>query len=346
MFYFDYSATSPTDEEILNEFLNNTDNKNININDEKKKIQKLLNTNLDVIYTSGSTESNNLAIKGILLKYINDGKKHHIITTELEHSSIIEQMKYFSNKNFIIDYVNLKDGIVDLDSLKSLITEDTVLVSICSVNSETGVLQPIDEIGKILKDYPNIVFHSDMTQSMGKVNVKLDNVDLVSFSAHKFYGIKGIGCLLKRKNLKLEKIVFGNKKLPLGLINSLGNALEKVLKDLDKKYNYVLELSNMLKNSIKDFPNITINSNEHSIPHILNISVNNYKPETFLHTLELYGIYISTKSACSSKEPFSKAVYAVTNDMDKAKTSIRISISFHTKKEDILFLIKVLTNLK
>ena len=337
MKYFDYSATTYVDEDVLKSFLSNINDNDIDLSNEKSKIQTILNTDMDIIYTSGSTESNNIAIKGIAFKYFNSHK--HIITTKLEHSSISEQMFYLEKNGFVIDYVNLIDGVVDIDHLKSLICDDTILVSIASVDSETGVLQPIDEIGKLLRNYPNVIFHSDMTQSIGKVKIDLSNVDMVSFSAHKFYGLKGIGCLLKRSNIDLVPLVYGNRNYNRALIKSLSVALDKAYMDFDKKYEYVLELNNYLRNKLHAFSNIIINSNTFSIPHILNISVSNFKPEVFQHSLEFYDIYISTKSACSNKNDYSKSVFALTNDIKRASTSVRISISYLTKLDDINYLI-------
>lgn len=339
MIYLDYSATTPVDKDVLDMFLSNINVNDINIVDEKLKVQKLFNTDMDVIYTSGSTESNNLALKGITLKYL--GSSKHIITTKLEHSSINEQLKYLENNGFIIDYVNLKDGVVDLVDLERLIVDDTVLVTISCVDSETGILQPINEIGKLLKKYPNVVFHSDMTQAIGKVWVDLSNVDMVSFSGHKFYGLKGIGCLLKKNDIDLVSLVYGSRNYNYALIKSLGFALEKIYADFDGKYNHVLKLNNYLKDALCGFSNISINSNNNSIPHILNISVLDFKPETFQHSLELHNIYISTKSACSSKNDYSMSVFALTNDLKKASTSVRISLSYLTSMDDVNSLIKV-----
>ena len=340
MIYLDYSATTPVDDDVLNLFLSDINNNDIDLYNEKLKVKKLLNTDMDVVYTSGATEANNIALKGIVFKYL--GLSKHIITTKLEHSSISEQMKYLEDNGFIIDYVKLKDGVVDLEDLERLICDDTVLVTISCVDSETGILQPINEIGKLLNKYPNIVFHSDMTQAIGKIRVDLSNVDMISFSAHKFYGLKGIGCLLKKENIDLVSLVDGNRNQNFALIKSLGFALEKVYNDFDEKYNFVLKLNNYLKDALSVFSNIFINSNENSIPHILNISVSNYKPETFQHALELSDIYISTKSACSSKNDYSKSVFALTNDINKASTSVRISISYKTSVDDINCLINAI----
>jgi len=355
MVYLDYSATTPANKDVLDTFVkvsNNyignanslhrlgTESKNL-IDSATKQIKDILKTDKEVIYTSGSSESNNLVIKGICNKYKNRG--NHIITSYFEHSSIYEPLEYLKSNGFEIDYVNVdENGIIDLEHLKSLIKDTTILVTIASVNSETGLLQPIDEIGKIVKEYPKCYFHSDMTQSIGKIHIKLDNVDFVSFSAHKFFGIKGIGCLLKNNNIVIEPLIHGGSSTTnyrsgtpaLPLIVSLSKALRLIYEDLDKKYNHVLKLNKYLKEGLKKYPNVYINSNDYCIPHILNISVMGIKPETMLHILEEYDIFISTQSACSHYT-ISKAVYKLTRSEERAKSSIRISISYLTTKEEI-----------
>ncbi|NLL45055.1 MAG: cysteine desulfurase [Mollicutes bacterium] len=357
MIYLDYSATTPVNSEVLDsfnkaclQFVGNpnslhklgTEARNL-INEATKQIAEILNVKeSEIIYTSCASESNNLAIKGIALKYKNRG--NHIITTPLEHSSIYGPLNYLQEQGFEVDFVNLtKDGLVDIDHLKSLIKDTTILVTINSVNSELGIQQPIDEIGKILKDYPKCFFHVDMTQSVGKVPVFLNNVDLATFAAHKFYGLKGIGVLIKKEKIMLEPLIHGGKSTTifrsgtpaLPLIVSLSKALRLIYQDFNSKYNHVKELNDYLREKLSKYKDIVINSNQYSIPHILNISVLGVKPETFLHALEEYDIYISTQSACSSETSISKAVYALTKDDNISSSSLRISLSYLTTKEEI-----------
>ena len=361
MIYLDYSATTKTSKEVLdtfikvsNEFYGNPNSLH-SLGVESKKlidtsthqINNLLNVDKDIIYTSGASEANNLAIKGVVERYKTRG--NHIITTHLEHSSVSEPIKYLSEKGYKVDYVKLdKYGRVDLNNLESLICEDTILVSINAVNSELGILQPIDEISKIINKYPKCIFHSDITQAIGKVKINIDNIDLVSFSAHKFFGIKGIGALIKSKKIELVPLIHGGKSTSIyrsgtpatPLIASLSKALRLSLENIEEKYNHVKELNEYLKENLSKLEKVRINSNEYSIPHILNLSILGIKPETFIHALEEYQIYISTKSACSTSNE-SSAVYNVTCDHEKALSSIRISISYITTKEEIDEFIKV-----
>ena len=362
MVYLDYSATTITNKDVLdtfvkcsNEYIGNPNSlhklgvvsKDL-IDKATTQIIDLLNiNNTEVIYTSGSTESNNLAIKGVCNQYKNRGK--HIITTPLEHSSIYGPLKDLEEEGYIIDYVKLdSNGLVDLDNLNELLTDDTILVSICTVNSEIGLLQPISEIGKIVKKYPRCIFHTDATQAIGKINVDLNCADLISFSAHKFFGIKGIGVLIKKNNIELKPQISGGKSTTiyrsgtpsLPLIVSISKALRLALLDIESKYKKVKELNNYLKENLSKYDKVVINSNDYSIPHILNISILGVKPETMLHALEEYEIYISTKSACSDSKSISKPVYALTSDEELAKTSLRISISSITTKEEIDYFIE------
>lgn len=341
MTYFDYSATTMVDDEVLDCFVSNfgIEEDSFLLEEESNKIKSLLHTDLDVLYTSGASESNNWVLKNIVL---NSKVGSHIITTKLEHSSINETLKFLEKKGYVIDYVPLVNGVVDLVSLEKMITNDTVLVSIASVNSEVGVLQPILEIGNLLKKYPWVYFHSDMTQSIGKVNIDLSSVDFVSFSAHKFFGIKGIGCLLKRKDIELEPYFYGERKYSYALVRSMVVALTKALDGIDEKNRYVSSLKKKLVKGLDKYPLITVNSGSNSIPQIVNISVKNFKPEVFLHTLELDDIYISTKSACSSSSSFSEAVFAVTKSEELSSCSVRISLSYKTLESDIDYFLSVI----
>lgn len=357
MIYLDYSATTPVDERVLEtynrvcrEYPGNSNSlHSLGIKSKSlenyatDQIAKFLKVKKsEIIYTSGASESNNLAIKGICEKYQNRGK--HIITTFLEHSSIIEPLTYLSNHGFEVDFVKIDDnGLVDLDDLKSLLRDDTILVSICMVDSEIGLNQPIKEIAKIIKEYPKCYFHVDCTQALGKIPVDLTNVDLASMSAHKIYGLKGIGLLIKKENIVLEPLIHGGKSTTvyrsgtpaLPLIVSLTKALELILPNISKNLEHIKKLNNTIIEHFSKYDNVHINSTEHSIPHTINFSIHGIKPETFIHALDDKEIYISTKSACYGSDTISHAVYALTKNRELANQSLRISLSHLTTSDEI-----------
>ncbi|MDD2181053.1 MAG: cysteine desulfurase family protein [Bacilli bacterium] len=362
MIYLDYSATTPVRKEVLEtyvrsceDFIGNpnsihrlgVESKHL-IDRATEQIANILKVKpTEIIYTSGSTESNNLIIKGIASKYKNRG--NHIITTGLEHSSIYGPLNYLQSQGFEVDFVQLDEfGMVDLDNLKDLIRDTTILVSVASVNSEIGLLQPIDEIGKMLKDYPKCFFHVDMTQSVGKVNIDMENIDLATFSPHKFYGLKGISVLVKKEKIELEPLIHGGKSTTiyrsgtpaLPLIVSCSKALRLATENLNNNLNYVKELRDYLINELKEETDIVINSNDHSIPYIINISVPSIKPDTFVYALENYNIFISTQSACSSGDGASQSVYALTKSDELAESSLRICLSHLTTKDEVNEFIK------
>lgn len=356
MIYLDYSATTQVNSEVLDTYINVSRNFIGNANSIHSlgtKSRELLDsaTNQicdllkvkkeEIIYTSGATEANNLALKGVT-SYYRRGK--HIITTPLEHSSVSETVKYLESIGYKVSYVKiLKNGLVDIDNLKSLITDETILVSINYVNSELGIRQNINEIGKLLKMYPKLFFHVDGTQAIGKIKVNLDNIDLFSFSSHKIYGPKGIGCLIKKENVNLTPLFHGGKSdskyrsgtPALPLIVAFSKALRLSLQNLDDKYDKVLKLNNLIKHNLEKYKGVIINSNEECIPHILNISLLKIKPETFIHAMEKQNIFISTKSACSNPFEPSNTLKALGCEKEVSTTSIRISISSITTENEI-----------
>ena len=244
---------------------------------------------------------------------------------------------------YTIKYVKLNEfGLVDIDNLKELLNDDVVLVSVCEVNSEIGIMENIKEIGEVLSAYPRIIFHVDGTGAVGKKHIDLTNIDLYSFSAHKIYGLKGVGCLIKKEHITLEPLIHGGKSQSiyrggtpsLPLIVSTAKALKLVLNDLDYNIGYIKELSDKLKEGLSKIDGVIINSNSYSIPNIINISVIGIKSETLLHALEEDEIFISTKTACSTDD-YSIGVYELTSDIERAKSSLRISLSHLTKENEI-----------
>lgn len=332
MIYLDYSATTGVSKEVLNAIKSDlfTCATLDDLTMYKNKIKSILNTSLSVYFTSSSSESNNMAIKGVCAST----SKRTIITTEMEHSSIAETLKFLENLGFKIVYVPFVDGELSMSHFEKLIDSDVALISISSVNSETGVVMPVSLIGDIAKKN-NIPFHCDMTGSITHIPISFDNIDFITFSAHKFYGPSGIGVLLANDNIPISKLIYGDRKYNLGLVKGLVLALENSYSKMTESFDIVNSLSMDFKNKLSSIPNVYINEGKNYMPHVVNISILSYKPETFLHYLELNDIYISTKSACSSKDSYSKAVYALTGDMERAKTSVRISISSSTKKEEL-----------
>lgn len=357
--YLDYSATTPVDKEILTKYINITKSYVGNVNSQHKygkdakkiynnaliKICSYFNCNTDeIIFTSGSSESNSLAILGTFLKN-NNNKNKHIIISKLEHKSILELADYLiKRKDITIDYVKLKkNGQVDLENLRDLINENTILVSICGVNSETGYKQDLEKINKVIKNKnKNTLFHSDLTQALGKTKFNLKDVDMASFSSHKIYSPKGIGILYKKKNVQLDKIIYGTTSLykyrggtpPLPLIVAFASAIEKAYKQLNKNIEKTKKLNNILKEELSKY-NIRINSNEYSIPQIFNFSLLNIKGRDFVQEISKYGIYLSTTSACSSLVSNSILLKELTNDSKIYLTSIRVSISHLTTETEI-----------
>ncbi len=358
MIYLDYSATTPVINDVIDsynkaskDYIGNPNSiHELGLKSKKllmsalTQMAELLNVSADEItITSGATQANNMAFKG-LLKYVPENKKN-IVVSKLEHPSIYKICEYLETLGYTISYVeNDKNGIVDFDDLKKKITEDTFLVSICAVNSELGIREPLKTIRQIIKkENPNVLFHSDITQALGKVNVNLHDVDLASASAHKIYGPKGVGFLYKSKKVRLEPLIHGSSKdfnklnpgtPPLPLIVAFSKALRLALTDLDQKENFVAKLNEKIIRKLEKYDKLKINKTNYSIPHILNISLMDIKSETFVHAMAEEEIYIGTKTACSKGE-LSSAVMALYNDKKRAQTTIRISISYLTTLDEI-----------
>ncbi len=356
MVYFDNSATTMVDKEVLDTFnkacLNYPGNSNsihgLGIRAKElqdyatKKIANLLRVKeTEIIYTSGATEANNTVLKGVASRYRNRGNE--IIISPLEHSSVIDTAKYLERMGFVIKYVKIKeDGLVDLDNLIELINDKTILVSIAMVDSELGIKQDIKEISKIVRKYPKCYFHVDATQAIGKVEFSFEDMDFVSMSAHKIFGLKGIGLLLKKENIVIDNLLHGGKSAsiyrsgtpPFPLICSLMKALELIIPKVHDNYEYVSKLNKEILEYLSGYEEVHINSTKNSIPYIINFSLKNVKPETFIHAMEEYDVYVSTKSACSTSD-ISLAVNSLYNDKEIAGHSIRISLSYKNTEEEV-----------
>lgn len=357
MIYLDYSANTPADEQVLERFcaveracIGNANSHHqagvpakAEIDRATQSIASLLHVQpAEVIYTSGASESNNFALKGLARLSRHVGK--HIISTPLEHSSVSGTLTALQEQGYEIDLVDIqRDGTVDLEHLKELLRPDTIAVAVTMVDSELGVVQPIAQIAEILKAYPNCHFHVDATQAVGKIPVSFEGIDTMSLTAHKFYGLNGIGLLLKRRGLALEPLIHGGESTTIyrsgtptvSLASSLECALEMAVNDLPQRAEKVKQLNAELRAALSAYPKVRINSPENAIPHILNLSVQNVKGTVFQRVLNEHGACVSVKSACSSDGLPSRAVFAVSRDRRNALSSWRISLSHLTTTEEI-----------
>ena len=319
------------------------------IDEATRNIAKFLNVKEDeIIYTSGSSESNNLVIKGVCERYKSKGK--HILISSLEHNSIVSSCTYLQELGYSVEIIPVdKYGIISIDELKNMIREDTILVSVTSVDSELGIRQPIEEIANILKEYPNCFFHTDASQAIGKIDIDFSNVDLVTITPHKFYGLSGVGILIKKDNVFLKPQINGGKSNTIyisgtpdtALIASSSVALENALKEKDNRYKCVLEKNKKIVEFLKTLKDVKVNSNENSIPYIINFSVQNKKANDIQAYLNSKGIYVSTKTSCCPIETPSKLVYAVTKNKGLDSSSIRLSLSHLTTDAEINEFMKV-----
>ncbi|WP_432664031.1 cysteine desulfurase family protein [Wukongibacter baidiensis] len=304
----------------------------------------------EVYFTSGGTESNNLAILGVLEG--NKRKGNHIITTKIEHPSVLNVFNALEESGYEVSYLSVdKNGQISIDELKNVLRDETVLISIMYVNNEVGAIQPISEVTKVINSRKNKpLLHVDAIQAFGKIklNVKKQNIDLMSISGHKIHGPKGIGALYVKKGIKIKSMIFGGNQ-ELGLrsgtenvpgILGLGVAAEWVKKDFESNTKKMNELKIRLLNGIQNnLQQVKVNGDslEGTAPHILNISFEGIRGEVLLHTLEQEGIYVSTGSACSSnkKKAFSHVLKEMALTEDQMEGAIRFSLSPHNTVEEI-----------
>ena len=357
MIYLDYSANTPVDARVLEQFcaverrcIGNANSHHqagsaakAEIDAATIKIASLLGVQpAEIIYTSGASEANNFALKGLARLSRHTGR--HIISTPLEHSSVSGTLTALQEQGYEIDLLDVKqDGTVDLEHLKDLLRPDTICVAVTLVGSELGVVQPVQEIAAILKAYPHCHLHVDATQAVGKIPVSFEGVDTMSLTAHKFYGLNGIGLLIKRRNLALEPLIHGGESTTIyrsgtptvALASSLACALDLAVTDLPGRVGHVAKLNAELRAALSTYPLVRINSPEHAIPHVLNLSVRNVKGTVFQRELDAKGVCVSVKSACSSDGLPSRAVFAVSRDRRNALSSWRISLSHLTTEDEI-----------
>ncbi len=376
--YLDYSASTPVDKKVVEEMLPYFNEKYGNssavyslgqeslfaIDKSRKIIADFLNCKQEEIYFTGSaTEANNIAILGLIKKTKKDKSKIHIITSKIEHEAVLEPIKKLEKEGVLVTYLPVdKNGFVDCGDLKKSIKKETVLVSIMYVNNEVGSIQPIKEIGKLIKKENSvrenkIFFHTDAVQAINYLDCRVDHlgVDMLSFSGHKIYGPKGIGVLYSKRETPLEPIIYGGgqeKGLRSGTENvpaiaGIGRAVELVGKRgkdnerIEKLRNW---LARELLNKIKG---IQVNGNlEKRIPNNINLSFKGAEGESIVMALDQKKIYLSTGSACSSKslQP-SHVLLAMGLSREEAHCSLRISLGKETQKEDIIKLAKTLPDI-
>jgi cysteine desulfurase len=354
MIYFDNSATTKPYKEVLNSFIKVSEDFFGNpsslhriggqaeklLQQARSQIANLLNVKeTEILFTSGGTESNNLAVKGVALAHRERGR--HIITTGMEHASIYNAMEQLHTLGYEITYIQPDShGFISTEAVEKEMRDDTILVSVIHVNNEVGTIQPIEQIGSMLKKYPKAVFHVDHVQGVGKVPLDLHKagIDLCTISGHKFHGVKGTGALFVKDGIRLSPLFSGGNqewKQRSGTENVAGmvamaKALRMTLEHRKEKLNQMIAALERLRDGISQIKEITIHTpNENSAPHILNFSVNGLRAETFVHALEEKDIYVSTTSACSSKKKAaSKTLMAMGVPADQAESAIRISLSY------------------
>ena len=366
--YFDHAATTRVKEEVLREMIPyfNMQYGNASsiysiarqskraIEDARKKVANAINSKVKEIYfTSCGTESDNLALKGVA--YANMQKGKHIITSKIEHPAILESCKTLEKQGFIITYLNVnEEGFISLEELEKSIRPDTILISIMFANNEIGTIEPIKQIGEIAKKY-QIIFHTDCVQAIGnaKIDVNEMNIDLLSMSAHKFYGPKGVGALYVREGIQFDRIQDGGhqeKNKRSGTENvagivGLGKAIEIADKNLDEHIKKLTDLRDYYFSQLKKkIPNCKINgSTEKRLPGNANVSFPNVDGEELLLKLDEKGICASTGSACSSgsSNP-SHVLVAIGLDKEFANGALRITLGDDNTKEDIDFLVEQL----
>ena len=363
MIYLDYSANTPADPAVLAAFCRAeqtyTGNPNsahcageaarTELTRATESIAALLGVGSEeIIFTSGASESNNLAIKGIVQAARHAGR--HTISTALEHASVGGSLSALQQQGCEVDLAAIRrDGTIDLEQLRDLLRRDTVLVSVCAVDSELGTVQPIREIAELLRDYPNCRLHVDATQAVGKTELVLDGVDTLSIAPHKFYGLNGSGLLVKRRELVIEPQIHGGTSTTiyrsgtpaLALAVSTETALRLAMAEQDERISHVRALNRQLRAALQRYPLVRINSPDKAVPHILNLSVRGVRGTDFQKALSLHGVCVSVKSACSVEGTPSKAVYAVSRDRKNALSSWRISLSHLTTQDELTEFLRI-----
>ena len=366
--YLDNSATTKPYKEVIDKMVyalstdyanpSSLHRKGIEVEKNIKNIRQNIARTLgakdkEIYFTSGGTESNNTIIRSV--SSINKKRKNHIISTTIEHPSVLNTLKDLESEGYEVTYLEVnKDGIINIDELKKAIKPTTCLVTIMHVNNEVGSIQPIQEIGKYLKSLDDKIYlHVDAVQSYTKINFRPSryNIDFMSVSGHKFHGPKGIGFMYIKENNRIKPILTGGGQ-EIGIrsgtentpgIYGLGEAVRIINEDLDNKIEKIKSLRDLLKNEIiNNIDDIKLNSPSDGVCHILNITFYGIKGEVLLHYLEQKGVYVSTGSACSSKKKGSHVLNAMGLSPQEIEGAIRFSLSDLNTEDEIKEAVKIL----
>ncbi len=367
--YLDNAATTKPRKEVVEAILKSLEKeyanpsslhrKGMEVEKEIKRVRRILAKALgcredEVIFTSSGTEANNLAIKGIVDAYKRAG--NHIITCKTEHKSVLNTFNILEKQGYEVTYLDVDEkGFISIDQLKDAIKDNTILVSLMHVNNEIGCIQPIEEIGRIIKNINSkILFHVDGVQSFGKIKFKLKDlkVDSFSISGHKIHGPKGIGALYIKKGIRVSPLLSGGSQ-EMGIrsgtenvpgIYGLGEAVRLTMDEQNKNIEYLNTLRDyfidLFKNEIEGI-HIVSENNESFAPHIINICFPVVKSEIMLHSLEEDGIYVSSGSACSSKrKEYSHVLKAINVPENLIDGSLRFSLTYTNTKDEIDYVVK------
>lgn len=293
----------------------------------------------EITFTSGASESINTVLKGV--SFYNMSRKKHIITTTLEHPSVYESLTYLQERFGIdVTYIAPINGEINVSMIEDAIREDTILVSVVHIQSEMGLILPIEEIGRMLRKR-NVLFHVDACQSFGKIAIDFSKYDMISVSFHKLHGLKGSGFLYVSDSVKIDPLIHGGNQqslrsgtIPLELCVCGAKAVRIALDEMNNNYNNARKLWNHLFEYFSSNNDVTVNSSVCGSPYIMNISISDIHIAAFSRVMWERGFIFSTKTACSSDNDYSSVIYDLFKDENRAKNSIRISISkFNTMDE-------------
>ncbi|MBC1453507.1 cysteine desulfurase [Listeria welshimeri] len=367
MIYFDNSATTKPNDAVLETYTKVASNYFANpsslhrfgakskelLDASRKQIATMLGVlSEEIIFTSGGSEGNNLAIKGLAYSYKNRG--NHIITSRIEHPSVRMVMEELESNGFRVTYLQVnKNGVIDLEELKAALTKETILISIMGVNNEVGSIQPLQEIGETIANREHTFFHVDFVQGIGKVPLEIGQmaIDLLTFSGHKFHALRGTGVLFKKKNVHLHpEILGGGQEMGYrsGTENLAGGvALAKALRlalENEQNTSELIKIRDYLLSEIAYMPDMTVHTKKSvAAPHIICFSAKGHRGEVLVHALEKEDIYISTTSACSSKQKLASSTLKAMGVTDEEATgAVRVSLSYENRLSEAKIFIRKL----